>query len=273
MTVATRAPLFDTHCHLDDKRFRDDRAEVLARAQGSSVARMVTVGCCRGVDTVARARDLAHGEPDRLRATVGVHPHDAKRLDAKLQDAMRRVAEDPLVVAIGETGLDYHYDRSPRDAQQAAFRRQVALARDAKKPLVIHTREARADTLAILREEGAREVGGIIHCFSEDLEFAKASLDLGFFISFSGLVTYPGTDAIRDAARALPKDALLVETDAPYLAPEPHRRTRNEPAYVQRTATALAELRGDDEDDLRWTTTLNACRVFGLEPPSDASAG
>ncbi len=262
------APLVDSHCHLDFDAFGEDLPAVLERARAEGVARMITVGTAQAVESAGSALELARAHPDVLRATVGVHPHDAAAADEALLAEVERLAADPLVVAVGETGLDFFYDNSPRDAQREAFRRQVAIARGVKKPIVVHTRDAPAETLAILREERAADVGGVIHCFSEDAELARAALDMGFFASFSGLVTFPRhTDAIRDAARRQPADAILVETDAPFLAPKPHRGKRNEPAFVAHTAAFVAELRGDDVEAFRHTTTDNACRLFGLPRP------
>lgn len=258
-------PLVDSHCHLDFDTFGDELPEILARAAEVGVARMITVGTAQEIATAKSAVDVARRHPDVLRATVGVHPHDASVADDALLAEVERLCRDPLVVAVGETGLDFHYDNSPRDAQREAFRKQISIARRVRKPIVIHTRNAAADTLAILREEGASDVGGVIHCFSEDPEFARGALDLGFASSFSGIVTFPrNTDPIREAARLQPQDAILVETDAPFLAPIPHRGKRNEPSWVAHTAAFVAELRGDDLDAFRRTTTENACRIFGL---------
>jgi TatD DNase family protein len=256
--------LFDTHCHLDDPRLFEQLDAVLDRAWQSGVRRITTIGCARDVASVGSAVSIAHEHPHRISATVGVHPHDAKQLDDALGEALRVAGSDPSVVAIGETGLDFHYDHSPRPAQAEAFRKQINIARELRKPLVIHTREAPEQTLRILREERAHEVGGIIHCFSEDARFAAAALDLGFVSSFSGIVTFPNASQVQEAARKQPGDALLVETDAPYLAPAPKRGKRNEPAYVAHTAARIAELRGEDRDTLAQRAYDNAMRVFGL---------
>lgn len=265
------APLFDTHCHLDDPRFAKDFDAVLARAREAGLWKVATIGCVRGLDTVRRAFDVADAHRDFMVTTIGVHPHDAATLTSPEGDAIWRalteLASDPLVVAIGEMGLDYFYDHSPREEQREVFRRQIALARETKKPIVVHSRDAREDTLAVLREEHARDVGGILHCFSEDAAFAKEALDMGFVASFSGIVTFKTAEAIQDAAKRQPADAILVETDAPYLAPLPHRGRRNEPSYVAHTADFVAKLRGEDPDELRARTTANACRVFGLDAP------
>lgn len=257
--------LFDTHCHLDDPRLRDELDDVLDRARQAGVRRITSIGCAHDLDSVESALTIARAYPNWISATVGVHPHDAKHLDDALHDAIVEAAKDPSVVAIGETGLDYHYDHSPRDVQLQAFRSQVAIAKELDKPLVIHTRSAPEDTLRILREEEAREVGGIIHCFSEDAAFAGAALDLGFVSSFSGIVTFHKAVEVQEAARRQPADALLIETDAPYLAPIPKRGKLNEPGYVAYTANKIAELRGEEPERLAERTYENAMRVFGIE--------
>ena len=257
--------LFDTHCHLDDPRLHDELDEVLDRAREAGVKRITTIGCASDLVSVRSAIAIARKHPSWISATVGVHPHDAKNLDDALCNAIEEAGREPSVVAIGETGLDFHYDHSPRDVQVEAFRRQIAIAKSLKKPLVIHTRSAPSETLQVLREEQANDVGGVIHCFSEDADFAAAALDLGFISSFSGIVTFPKATAVQEAARRQPSDALLVETDAPYLAPAPKRGKRNEPAYVAHTAAKIAELRGENPEQLAETTYENALRLFGLD--------
>ena len=257
--------LFDTHCHLDDPRLLDELGAVLDRATEAGVRRITTIGCASDVASVMSAVEIARQHPDRISATVGVHPHDAKHLDNALCDAVREAGADPSVVAIGETGLDFHYDHSPHRVQEEAFRRQIAIAKEIGKPLVIHTRSAPTQTLQILREEQAKDVGGIIHCFSEDARFAAAALDLGFVSSFSGIVTFKKAVAVHEAALKQPLDALLIETDAPYLAPIPRRGKRNEPAYVAYTAARIAELRGVDPTALAQATYENALRIFGIQ--------
>ncbi|TNF63921.1 MAG: TatD family deoxyribonuclease [Deltaproteobacteria bacterium] len=257
--------LFDTHCHLDDGRLFQELDAVLERAEEAGVRRITTIGCANDVATVMSAVAIARQHPDRISATVGVHPHDARHLDDEICDAIREAGVDPSVVAIGETGLDFHYDHSPHPVQKEAFRKQIAIAKELQKPLVVHTRSAPQETLQILREEQAQDVGGIIHCFSEDAPFAAAALDLGFVSSFSGIVTFKKAVAVHEAALKQPADALLVETDAPYLAPMPKRGKRNEPAYVAYTAARIAELRGEDPEALAHTTYQNALRIFGIE--------
>ncbi|MBW2510154.1 MAG: TatD family hydrolase [Deltaproteobacteria bacterium] len=257
--------LFDTHCHLDDPRLHQELDAVLERAKEAGVRRITTIGCAHDVASVSSAIDIAHRHSDWISATVGVHPHDAKELDDALCDAIRTAGTDSSVVAIGETGLDFHYDHSPRDAQVDAFRMQIAIAKELKKPLIIHTRSAPEETLRVLREERASDVGGIIHCFSEDAPFAAAALDLGFVSSFSGIVTFSKAIEVQEAARRQPADALLIETDAPYLAPSPKRGKRNEPAYVAHTAKRIAELRGEEPEALAEVSYDNAIRIFRIQ--------
>ncbi len=257
--------LFDTHCHLDDPRLHEELDAVLDRAKAAGVRRITTIGCAHDVASVKSAVDIARQHSDWISATVGVHPHDAKDLDDATCDAIRAAGGDSTVVAIGETGLDFHYDHSPRDTQLEAFRKQIGIAKELSKPLVIHTRSAPKETLQVLREERAGDVGGIIHCFSEDAPFAAAALDLGFISSFSGIVTFKKAIAVQEAARKQPADAILIETDAPYLAPIPERGKRNEPAYVAHTAKCIAELRGEDQEVLAEATYRNALRIFGIQ--------
>ncbi|HWP06898.1 MAG TPA: TatD family hydrolase [Polyangiaceae bacterium] len=254
--------LFDTHCHLDTGSFPEGADAVIERARAAGVDAFA----CIGVGSLEHARfavALAERRRDVV-ATAGIHPHDASSADAALEDELARLATHARVVAVGEVGLDYHYDHSPRDVQKAVFARAIALARRVKKPLVIHTRSAPDDTLAILEAEGAREVGGIIHCFSEDRAFAERAVALGFYLSFSGILTFKNARGVHEAAAWAPEDRLLVETDSPYLAPVPLRGKKCEPAYVVHTLARLAELRGTDKDRLAAATTANAARVFGL---------
>ncbi len=263
------APLFDTHCHLDHAKFRGEVDGVLARARSVGMWRMVSIGCARDPQTEWPGLELARTH-DWIHTSAGVHPHDAEAFESSPEaTCVAAIARDPHVVAIGETGLDYFYDHSPRALQQDLFRQQIAIARDVKKPLIIHTRNAQEDTLAILREENARDVGGIIHCFSEDGAFAKAALDMGFVASFSGIVTFKKARAIAEAAKVQPADAILVETDAPYLAPVPLRGKRNEPAYAAHTLDFIAALRGVDSATLRRQTSANGARLFGLPSPPE----
>lgn len=255
--------LIDTHCHLDAHYFPEGADAVIARANARGVTGFVSIGVGRDLRPAHDAVALAERRAD-VWATVGVHPHEASMLDDAAYAEIEGLARRDRVVAVGEIGLDYHYMRSPRDVQQAAFRRLIGLARAVQKPIVIHTREAPADTLAILEEEGARDVGGIIHCFSEDRAFAERALALGFDLSFSGIVTFRTAQAIKDVAAWAPADRILVETDSPYLAPVPFRGKKCEPLHVELTARHVAELRGERFEDLCARTTENARRRLGL---------
>jgi TatD DNase family protein len=195
---------------------------------------------------------------------VGIHPHDASIVDDEIVRMIRQLAAHDKVVAIGETGLDYHYDHSPRPQQQNAFRRFIGLARETSLPIVVHLRDADGDAIEILRSERAGDVGGVIHCFSGNVESARSFLELGFHLSFSGVLTFKTADEIRRAAAFAPPDRILVETDAPFLAPIPYRGRRNEPALVAQTAACLAEVRGEQLDDVAETTRANTCRLFRL---------
>jgi len=259
--------LVDTHCHLDGDNAGGDPDGVLSRARGAGVSAFVAIGV-GGLGALRETLALAARRPDVV-CTVGVHPHDASTVDAALFEEVRAAADQQRVVAIGEIGLDYHYDHSPRDVQADVFRRFIGLARTAKKPIVVHTRSAPADTLSILETEGARDVGGVIHCFSEDREFARRALDLGFDISFSGIVTFKNATAVQEVARFAPAERILVETDSPYLAPVPMRGRRNEPAFIVHTLARVAELRKMGVDALQSLTTENARRRFG--PALDAA--
>jgi TatD DNase family protein len=239
--------LIDSHCHLDMDDFDPDRADVLARAQTAGVSTMITIGAGGPLAANQRAVALAATHA-QVFATVGVHPHEASVVSDEVVRTIEALAQRPKVVAIGETGLDYHYDNSPRPQQRAAFARFIELARRLGLPIVVHLRDADADALAIMTAEGAREAGGVIHCFSGD----------------AASVTFKNADALREAARCVPSDRLMVETDAPFLAPVPHRGRRNEPALVVRTAAVLAEVRGERLEAVAENTRRNAQRLFGL---------
>jgi len=258
----TSPPLFDTHAHLHFPELAADLDAVLERARAAGVVGMVTIGTDRETNPAAVA--LAE-RLDDVHATVGIHPHDAARATEADFEAMERLArESPKVVALGEMGLDFFRDLSPRDVQEAVFRRQLALARRLHKPVVVHCRDAHPETLAILAEEGVGEVGGVMHCFSADVEVAGRCLDLGLSISLAGPVTYKNARALPEVARFVPADRLVVETDCPFLPPHPHRGQRNEPAWVAITAARVAELRGVTPAALGETTTENARRLFRI---------
>lgn len=261
--------LVDSHCHLEPKDFvtpegGDERAAVLDRARAAGVEAFVCIGSGAGLDEVRNAVAMAEAHPD-VWAAVGIHPHDAARIPAGALDEIERLATaHPRVVAVGETGLDYHYDHSPRPAQQEALRRFVHIARRARRPLSLHIRDAHADALRIVREERGDEVGGVVHCFTGDLRDARAWVEIGFHLSLSGVVTFKSAAPIREAAAWAPLERLLVETDCPFLAPVPLRGKRNEPAYITHTAAAVAALRGLAAEDFAAATTRNCRALFGL---------
>jgi TatD DNase family protein len=261
--MAGPKPIIDTHCHLDFADFAPERDAILARGRAEGIRWFVTIGSGRDTESAPAAVALAHAHTDIV-ATVGVHPHDASCVSDTVMEAMHALALDARTVGVGEVGLDYHYDHSPRAVQQETFRRFVRLARAVKKPLIIHTRSAPADTIRILQEEQARDVGGVIHCFTEDASFARAALEMDFDISFSGIVTFKTSEDLRAVAKIVPLDRLLVETDAPYLAPVPMRGKRNEPSYIAKTIAHLAGTIGVSDDRLRECTTQNALKRFGL---------
>jgi TatD DNase family protein len=255
------AGLIDSHCHLDAAYFPGGPDEALARAAAVGVSGFVVVGVGETLAPARAAIALATARPKDIAAAVGVHPHDAKHF-SEMEEELGRLAKSDVVVAVGECGLDYHYDHSPRDVQRDAFAKQIALARAVKKPIVVHTRSAPADTLDVLESEGAKDVGGVIHCFSEDRAFATRALAMGFYVSFSGIVTFKNAKDVQDVAGWAPADRILVETDSPYLAPVPHRGKPCEPAYVVRTAEQVAKLRGIAFEELAQVSTQNATALF-----------
>jgi len=258
--------LVDTHCHLDPQYFPEPLGpdDALARARAAGVGGFVVIGVGTDLAPARAAVALAKRIPDRASAAVGVHPHDATVLTDEMLAELSALARHPQVAAVGEMGLDYHYMSSPMEAQKEAFRRQIALARRVGKPIVVHTRAAPGDTLDILAEEGAREVGGVIHCFSEDKPFASRALDLGFDLSFSGIVTFKSAASVHEVAAWAPGDRILIETDSPYLAPIPLRGRTCEPAYLVHTAKRVAALRGESVEELTRQTAENTRRRFGL---------
>ncbi|WP_447973243.1 TatD family hydrolase [Nitrospira sp. Kam-Ns4a] len=257
--------LIDTHTHLDDARYDEDREAVLARAREAGITALVTIGCDLASSRAAVA--LADRYP-QVYATVGVHPHEVRQIGDDWYDQLRRLAAHPKVVAYGEIGLDYHYNYSPPRLQRDRFREQVCLAKDLGLPIVVHTRAAQDDTIAILREEKADRVGGVFHCFSGDAALARQALDLGFYLSFSGVVTFRNAEPLREIAKTVPLDRMLVETDCPYLTPVPHRGKRNEPAYVRLVAERIADLTRpagpSPLEEIGRITSENAQRLFQL---------
>lgn len=257
--------LIDTHSHLDDARYDGDREAVIARARQAGVETMVTIGC--DLDSSRKAAELAERYPF-IYASVGVHPHEVKQIADDWYDELRRLAQRPKVLAYGEIGLDYHYNHSPPKLQRERFREQIGLARELRLPIVIHTREAQEDTIAILREEQAGDVGGVFHCFSGDAWLAKDALDLGFYLSFSGVLTFQNAVMLRAILKTVPMDRILIETDGPYLTPVPHRGQRNEPAFVKLVVEKIAEIRsaGDARavEEIGRVTSDNARRLFKI---------
>ena len=250
--------LVDSHCHLDDKQFAEDREAVIERAQAAGVSRLMAIGTGDGPPDLETAIRLADAYP-AFYATVGVHPHDAAKATSATLDRLRDLLSHPKVLALGEIGLDYHYDFSPRDTQRSVFIRQLELASAAGKPIVIHTREAWNDTTEIIRKHYTG--GGIFHCFTGGPAEATEALDLGFHLSFGGVLTFPKAEPVREAARLAPLEKILIETDAPYLAPVPHRGKRNEPAFVVETARKLAEIRMISLQEAADATTRNFERL------------
>lgn len=267
--------LIDSHCHIDGERYDEDRVEVIERARRAGVAAMLNVGTGSPSRSSFENTVRLAEENDDIFAAVGVHPHDASEYD---EDVERRLcglaSSSDRIIAWGEIGLDYHYDHSPRDNQRAVFRRQLRVARDCRLPVVIHSRSADEDTLDILRSEcsDGSFPGGIMHCFGGSPEMAAELAGSGFLISFAGNVTFKNAEEIRDAARAVPADRMLVETDCPYLTPVPYRGKRNEPARVVETALFLADLLGIGAETFARQTNANFCRFFGIDIDSASDA-
>ena len=252
--------LIDSHAHLDDPRFDTDRDAVLQRAWDAGVRRILTIGNGRGPDDMGCGIPIAAAH-DWVWTSVGIHPHDAAKAEPRHFDQMELLAANPRVIAIGETGLDYHYDNSPRDVQREVFRQQLRVAKKLDLPVIVHTREADEDTEGILRDVSPPR--GIIHCFTSGPRLAEVAIELGFHISFSGIVTFPKADDLSKIAQSVPEDRLLVETDCPYLSPVPNRGKRNEPSFVVDTARFVAALRNVGEAEFAATTSGNFKRLFG----------
>lgn len=250
--------LFDSHAHVDDEQFKDDQAEVLERAQQNGITGIINIGACMA--SSARSMELAVAH-EWVYAAVGIHPHEAQTAVDADYDQLAEWTRQPKVVAVGEIGLDYHYDLSPRDVQQQVFIRQLDVARQMNMPVVIHDREAHGDVMRILKQEG-RGVTGVLHCFSGSLEMAQEVLKLGFYISIAGPVTFKNSAKLPEIVASLPLERLLVETDSPYLTPHPHRGKRNEPANVRLVAAKVAELRGLELESFAAATSENVRRLF-----------
>ncbi len=264
--------MVDSHCHLADPAYAGDLDAVIARARTAGVSAALCVLSASDAGELQRGLTVAERWPE-ARFAVGAHPHEARVYAGRVGHAAAAVAEGalriPRAVAIGEIGLDYHYQFSPRDVQRAVFDAQLALARERRLPVLIHTREADADTVGLLRSAGGGEVRGVFHCFSGGFDLARQALDLGFFLSFSGIVTFPRASALREVAAWVPLDRLLVETDCPYLAPVPFRGQRNEPAWVARVVATLAEIRHVSPHVIAGSTVENFARLCGPATPVD----
>lgn len=256
-----KVKLFDSHCHLDDAKLAGDLLNVLARAEQNGLVGMATIGC--DLRSSLFALHLAE-KYSQVTCAVGVHPSDSKDLDAKSFDELAELAEAPEAKAIGEIGLDYYWDSTPRDVQRKWFVEQIHLAKDLHKPIIIHDREAHGDLFNIVRQEKAGEFGGIMHCFSGSWELAKEALRMNFYISIAGPVTYKNARQLPEVVKNCPLDRLLIETDSPYLTPEPRRGKTNEPANVFFVAEKIAALRGVDIEEIAEITTANACKFYGI---------
>ena len=261
-TPAARASFVDSHLHIDMPQFDVDRGEAIARARAAGVEDLLIVG---GVDEGAgHRRALKVAGEFGLPASAGIHPHEARLADDAVYDELGGLAREKRIVAIGEIGLDFHYDHSPRDVQREVFRRQVRLAREVGLPVIVHTREADLETCQLLEDEGAGECGGVIHCFTGGHELARRALALGFYVSFSGILAFPRAEVIQAVGKDVPLDRLLIETDSPFLAPPPHRGKRNEPAFVVEVARKLADLRGTAVASIGAAALENFRRLFRL---------
>jgi len=254
----------DSHAHISFQDYSPEEVEgVLARAQEAGVEAFINIGAGEGIEGNHRALELAQ-KHQNIFATVGIHPHDAKLVTPEVVDTLRALTQQPKVVALGEVGLDFHYNNSDPQVQEGVFCQMIQLARETRLPLSIHVRDAYERLYAIMKEEGAFEGGGVIHCFSGDWDFAQKMIDQGFHISFSGIITFKKAQDLREVVRKLPTEFMLIETDAPYLTPEPHRGKKNEPAYVAKVAEKIAEVKKLSLEDVSRITTLNARRLFRL---------
>lgn len=257
--------MIDSHCHLAGEEFEADLDSVVSRARSAGVSAALCILAAGDQQEAGRAKRVRDAWP-QVYFAAGVHPHQAGEFGGRVTaacDTVRQAVEEHGACAIGEIGLDYHYDFSPRDVQREIFRAQIEVALELRLPVIIHTREATDDTFQILKETGGGRLRGVFHCFTGDEEMARSALDINFYLSFAGIVTFPRADAIRAAAKMAPSDRVLAETDSPYLAPVPHRGKRNEPAYVAEVVARLAEVRSATRDDLAAEVTRNFTALFG----------
>jgi len=253
--------LVDTHAHLDFPRFDKDRKEVIKRAIDGGVKIIVNIGSSM---TSSRNSVELSRRYNEIYSVVGIHPHNADSFNLNVSKKLESLSENKKVVAIGEIGLDFHYDNSPREKQKQAFRAQLRLAKSLDLPVVIHTRDADEETLEILKEENADKIGGIMHCFASDKKMAREILDLGFYIAFGGLITFKNLNNLREVVKEVPINKILVETDAPYLTPDPYRGKRNEPLYVKYVAEKISEIKGLSKEEIAKKTTQNAKKVYNI---------
>lgn len=255
---------FDTHCHLNPRYLKEPVEDILARAREAGVTRLTVIGCGPTIEETRESVAIAESH-EGVYAAVGLHPHESKHLTDTMLSELRELAAHPKVVAIGEMGLDYHYDYSPREVQQAAFRAQLELARQVGKPVVIHNRESDEDCIQILNEHyGDGQAHGVIHCFTSSEALARRALELGFHIGFTGVVSFKNAESVRDVLRLTPPDRRVIETDAPFLAPVPFRGKTNEPAYVRHVAESIAKTLGVPLQDIAQQTTANARALYGV---------
>ncbi|WP_299094524.1 TatD family hydrolase [uncultured Metabacillus sp.] len=253
--------LFDTHAHLNAVQYEEDIVEVIQRAKAENVTHIVVVGFDK--ETITKAMELTN-QYDMIYAAVGWHPVDAIDMTDEDLAWIKELTSHPKVVAIGEMGLDYYWDKSPKDVQKEVFRKQIQLAKEVQLPIIIHNRDATEDVVKILKEEKASEVGGIMHCFTGSLEVAKQCMDMNFYLSFGGPVTFKNAKKPKEVVKEIPMERLLIETDCPYLTPHPFRGKRNEPSYVKYVAEQIAELRGISVEEVATKTSDNAKKLFGI---------
>lgn len=256
--------LIDSHCHIQGKEYAGEAEAVIARARAAGIGTLIVVGGAGDMSSNTQAVALAQSH-ENVYATVGMHPHDAKDVGAEELAALKQLASSLGVVAIGETGLDYYYNHSPHEVQRRVFTQFIGMARETRLPIVVHERDAAQEAAALLRLEGQGALRGVIHCFTGDYAAACAYLDLGFYLSFTGIITFKNAEALRDVVRRVPLERMFVETDSPYLTPVPHRGKRNEPAFVRFVAETVAQVKGLTVDDVARVTTENVRALFKIE--------
>ena len=255
--------LIDSHAHIQGKEYAGEAEAVIQRAHVAGVDKIIAVGGAGDMSSNTAAIALAEAFPD-IYATVGMHPHDAKDVGVEELQALRELTTHAKVIAVGETGLDYYYNHSPRDMQRRVFSQFIHMARDTGLPIVVHERDASQEAVELLRREGTGKLNGVIHCFTGHYEAACAYLDLGFYLSFTGIITFKNAETLRDVVRKIPLERMLVETDSPYLTPVPHRGKRNEPAYVQLVAETVSKVKHIPFEDVAAVTTANVRKLFKI---------